>query len=233
MLGLPASGRRRGVGATVLAPDSPPFRFWLRRTGASEPTYALRFEVVDGKGVLRVARPGVLVDPPARDSGSELDLTLAQVRASRFLHVSALDRRRQLYFLSRVPEELAGRLKAGAWVELGAAVDRGAHYLLLDPPDEPLEGHVGPPDTPSTPDPPPQAMDIPALPPESLTPLADPNADSWAEIPPPTSLIRYLRRQLSEARRENAALLARIASLERRLAQARSAPLDVDGGKGA
>ena len=53
--------------------ESPPFRIWLRRMSSLERTFALRFEAFEGKGVLRVARPGVLVDPPARVSGYESD----------------------------------------------------------------------------------------------------------------------------------------------------------------
>ena len=85
--------------------ESPPFRIWLRRMSSLERTFALRFEAFEGKGVLRVARPGVLVDPPARVSGYESDITAQNVRASRFLHVSGTARRRDTWFLSRLSDE--------------------------------------------------------------------------------------------------------------------------------
>jgi len=223
-----------------LVPDSPSFRFWLRRSGSSGGLYALRFEVFDGKGVLRVARPGVLVDPPARESGYEADLTLPQVRSSRFLHIGTLERRRQIYFLSRIPEELPAYFASEIWVELTPVVDRGAHHLLLGG----AEGAA------------PGAIDLvgrragggrvvqefPSLPPSALTPISDdegwggergrpstrkapPSSVVFDEMGPPTSLIRYLRRQLSDARRENAALLARIAWLERKLTPPELEPL--------
>ena len=220
--------------------DTPSFRFWLRRSGSSGSLYALRFEVFDGKGVLRVARPGVLVDPPARESGYEADLTLAQVRSSRFLHVTGLERRRQIYFLSRIPEDLPGQLAGDVWVELTPVIDRGAHHLLLggvegalpEGPEPLLRRAVG-----ARP-----VQEFPSLPPGALTPLheddgwsaersrpttrkAPPSSVIFEEMGPPTSLIRYLRRQLSDARRENAALLARIAWLERKLTPPELEPL--------
>jgi hypothetical protein len=88
-------------------------------------------------------------------------------------------------------------------------------------------------------------QEFPSLPPGALTPLSD--EDGWSgergrpsarkalpssvifdETGPPTSLIRYLRRQLSDARRENAALLARIAWLERKLTPPELEPLGAE-----
>lgn len=226
-----------------MAPDSPSFRFWLRRSSSSGNLYALRFEVFDGRGVLRVARPGVLVDPPARESGYEADLTLTQVRSSRFLHVSDLERRRQIYFLSRIPEELPDQFAGESWVELAAVVDRGAHHLLLGGADgaaprepRPAVRRAGGGRA---------VQEFPSLPPSALVPLSDdegwtgergrpsarkapPSSVTFDESGPPTSLIRYLRRQLSDARRENAALLARIAWLEARLTPPELEPLGAE-----
>lgn len=236
---LPSSGV---AGALILPVESPSFRFWLRRSSSSGQLYALRFEVFDGRGVLRVARPGVLVDPPARESGYEGELTLAQVRSSRFLHVSNVDRRRQLHFLSRIPDDLGALLGDEGWVELQPVVDRGAHHLLLPTLAEPI-GLSG-----STEEPPPILVSgpvesVPSLPPSALTPLAEEDA-LWgggraerreesgaadpAETTPPTSLLRYLRRQLSEVRRENAVLQARVSWLERRLASVDALPMAMD-----
>lgn len=98
---------------------------------SQEKTFALRFEAFEGKGVLRVARPGVLVDPPARVSGYESDITAQNVRASRFLHVSGSQRRRDTWFLSRLSDEQLDGLPRDTWAELSPVVDRGAHHLLL------------------------------------------------------------------------------------------------------
>src|SRR5688572_17914471 len=81
---------REGISWRRVADTSPlttGFRVWLRRRDSDDAPFALKFEVRGGKGVLRVARPGVLIDPPARPSGQEERLTSAQVRQSRFLHV--------------------------------------------------------------------------------------------------------------------------------------------------
>ncbi len=189
-----------------------------------------------------MARPGVLVDPPARESGYEGELTLSQVRSSRFLHVTGVDRRRQLFFLSRIPENAAAFLADDVWVELMATVDRGAHHLVLKQSEGILPAASG-----STPPEPvilaSRAIDnLPSLPPSALTPLSEDEAlwsggkERRAEAPapeppepaPPTSLLRYLRRQLSEVRRENAALQARVQHLERRLASLDGAPLAME-----
>lgn len=116
--------------------ESPAFRIWLRRTSSPDRTFALRFEAFEGKGVLRVARPGVLVDPPARVSGYEADINGASVRASRFLHVSGALRRRETWFMSRLSDEQLEGLAPDTWAELSPTVDRGAHHLLLVPSTE-------------------------------------------------------------------------------------------------
>ena len=110
--------------------DAPRFRFWLRRSPGEDPTFSVRFEVRQGKGLLRVARPGVLVDPPARQSGYEERLTAAQVRASRFLHVWDAGRRRQGFVLSRLSDEILSDLARERWVEMGLESDGGFCWLL-------------------------------------------------------------------------------------------------------
>ena len=86
------------------ATTSPRFRVWIRRETESEGPFSIRFEVEEGKGLLRVARPGVLIDPPASPTGAESRLTGQQLRASRFLHVWDSGRSRQGYSLTRVDE---------------------------------------------------------------------------------------------------------------------------------
>ena len=116
--------------------SSPHFRFWVRKGPGEDPTYSVRFEVRKGKGLLRVARPGVLVDPPARQSGYEERLTPAQVRASRFLHVWDAGRKRQGYVLSRLTDDVLGALGVERWSELGIESDGGFCWLVPLPPGE-------------------------------------------------------------------------------------------------
>lgn len=115
---------------------SPHFRFWVRKGPGEDPTYSIRFEVRKGKGLLRVARPGVLVDPPARQSGYEERLTPAQVRASRFLHVWDAGRKRQGHVLSRLTDEVLAGLEVERWSELGIESDGGFCWLVPLPPGE-------------------------------------------------------------------------------------------------
>lgn len=96
-----------------------------------EGSFSIRFEVGDGKGILRVARPGVLIDPPARPTGLEERLTSAQLRASRFLHVWDGGRGRQGHSLTRLEDSAMDRLPVDVWVPLVPSGDGGLHYLFL------------------------------------------------------------------------------------------------------
>ena len=116
--------------------EMPRFRFWVRRSPGEGAVYAIRFEVEGGKGLLRVARPGVLVDPPARESGFEERLTSAQVRASRFLHVWDSGRKRQGYVLSRLTDPVLGSLPPTSWEELHVVSDGGFCWLVPGGPEE-------------------------------------------------------------------------------------------------
>jgi len=107
------------------------FRVWVRRRGDAQGPYALRFEVAEGKGILRVARPGVLVDPPARPAGIEERLTAAQVRASRFLHVWEAGRHRQGHLFARLDETGLEALPADRWIELVSATEGTTALLKL------------------------------------------------------------------------------------------------------
>ncbi|MFZ5480589.1 MAG: hypothetical protein ACOZNI_27750 [Myxococcota bacterium] len=103
----------------------------MRRLDVPEAPFAVRFEVRGGKGILRVARPGVLIDPPARAAGVEERLTAPQLRASRFLHVRDGGRERKAHALSRCDEASLDTLPAGEWIELEAAVDGPNAFLEL------------------------------------------------------------------------------------------------------
>ncbi|MDP2306723.1 MAG: hypothetical protein Q8P18_11930 [Pseudomonadota bacterium] len=106
-------------------------RLWIRRTSEPHGAYTIRFEVADGKGILRVGRPGVLVDPPARPSGSEERLTAAQVSTTRFLHVWDGGRYRQAHALTRLTEAQLEGLPAERWVGLAFVTEGSALVLML------------------------------------------------------------------------------------------------------
>ena len=103
-----------------MPPDSqahpPRFRLWLRRQNVAEGPFALRFEVMDGKGILRVARPGVLIDPPARPVGLEERLTTQQLRSTRFILVWDGGRARQGHLLNRLDEAQLDRVELDRWL---------------------------------------------------------------------------------------------------------------------
>lgn len=225
-----------------MTPEAPPFRFWVRRSPGAGSTYALRFEVFDGKGVLRVSRPGRLVDPPARGSGYEPDLEPTAVRGSQFVHLSAQGNRRQTWFLSRVNEPLLHQLAPGAWLELVPQIELGAPHLVVVPPEPAQPEPLAPPRplpvqaAPSQPAPAPAlpvgepALQTAATEAASATarpaePAAPRRTRRTASPPPfvpedPTSrmLVRHLRRQLAEARLQNEVLEGRVRELERKLA---------------
>ncbi len=122
----------------------PSFQFWIKRTEDSSAPFCLRFEVRDGKGLLRVAHPDVLLDPPASGKGLQESLTADVVRASRFLLIGRGGRDRKGYFLAALGAEFLDRLPLGIWVELTPRV-AGDMRLLVPPPRLP-EGVMSDPD---------------------------------------------------------------------------------------
>lgn len=126
------------------------FRVWVRRALDASSVFGLRFEVGDGKGTLRVTRPGVLIDPPARQAGSETALTGAQVRASRFIHARDAGRGRVAYGFSRLDDASLERLPLDRWVELhevsggaGPQLEIPGHLPLVDL-DSPVDEATSP-----------------------------------------------------------------------------------------
>lgn len=91
----------------------------------------MRFEVQEGKGILRVARPGVLIDPPARALGMEERLSAAQLRSTRFILVWDGGRARQGHLLNRIDELQLERVETDRWHELEIVVDGGFRYVVL------------------------------------------------------------------------------------------------------
>lgn len=132
-------------------PTSPPsasaLRVWVRRSlqGAEAATggwpesiraevpsvYAVRYEAGEGRALLRIARPGVLIDPPPRGSGEEDGLTIAQLRESRLLHAEDAGRSRRAWSFGRLDPVALSGLPGGEWVELRAELVHGQGWYLL------------------------------------------------------------------------------------------------------
>ena len=117
----------------------PGFSIWIARLPEPDGPYGIRFEMTEGKGVLRVARPGVLIEPPARALGTEFRLTAAQIQSSRFQHVWGRGAFRQTHVLHRIGLEELGLLPIGHWVEMAAEVEGGVHCLIVPEQDVPEE----------------------------------------------------------------------------------------------
>jgi hypothetical protein len=116
----------------------PSFQFWIKRTEDATAPFALRFEVRDGKGLLRVAHPDVLLDPPASRTGLQEGLDAEVVRASRFLLIAEAGKVRKGFFLAALGEDILDRLPLGLWVELLPRV--AGDMRLLTPPARLPEG---------------------------------------------------------------------------------------------
>jgi hypothetical protein len=108
----------------------PSFQFWIRRSSDVDAPYSLRFKVRGGKGLLRVAHPDVLLDPPAAEQGQQDRLTAAVIRASRFLLVADGGKMRKGFFLAALGDGLLERLPLGLWVELSPRVAGDMRLLV-------------------------------------------------------------------------------------------------------
>ncbi len=121
----------------------PSFQFWIKRTEDASAPYALRFEVRNGKGLLRVAHPDVLLDPPAAKSGLQDGLDAEVVRASRFLLIAEGGKVRKGFFLAALGQDFLDRLPLDIWIELSPRV--AGDMRLLTPPARLPEGVISDP----------------------------------------------------------------------------------------
>jgi len=113
---------------------------WVRRTNSEFQRFAIRFEVDQGKGVLRVTRPGVLIVPPARQHGHEDHLSPDQVRASVFLFIPSPTTPRQTFALSRLSDPALTLMDTEVWYELSPVSGTGSiSFLELREADDIIE----------------------------------------------------------------------------------------------
>lgn len=115
-------------------PTVRPYRIWVRRSTERGGSYALRFEATRGKGLLRVVRPGVMVDPPARATGEEDGLTASQVLQSRYIHAADGGRPRQQVLFGRIDLGVLSSLEPEVWHECGDQDEDGRRYATVGPP---------------------------------------------------------------------------------------------------
>jgi len=184
------------------------FRIWLRRDERGAPRFSLRFDVGEGRGLIRLDRPGVRLEPPARRNGSVSGLAPGGVRTATFLHVRGSVR--DAWSLEALTDASLARIADTEWRLLEASAARTGGGRLEVPPDEVL--------------PPTQAYrvaDFDRGGAAAARPLAaDPApAPAPARPAPPrgpvTGLVRHLRREVTRLRVENDELRAQLASVRR------------------
>lgn len=108
-----------------------PFQVWLRRDVGGDSSFSVRFEVREGRGALRVARGGVVFDPPLRPAGDERALSPGQLWEARFLHLGAGDSSRRSYSFGRIPPAVLLALPAAAWLPLEVVEEAGVRSFRL------------------------------------------------------------------------------------------------------
>lgn len=168
---------------------------WIR-PGEKE-TFELKFSIDGGRGILRISRPGVLVDPPATEEGVVTGLTLADLFATRFL---LLPRRggRQSYLFSDLRERFLGKLEPGVWSPLEAEIIDGQRSFL--PPSFPDE----------------ETSLITTIPLEAMRPSFEVGGNEEARL---RQEVRQLTVELAAEREKVARLEGMIARLDQQLKQ--------------
>jgi hypothetical protein len=157
---------------------------------------------------MRMDRPGVRLDPPARQSGQDLNLRAAQLRTSVFLHVRG--GRRTSYALTQLTDVALARIHDNEWrlLDVGPAAPdaakAGHSAVLFLPPDETLP----PTEIRRRVD-----LGLPEAPP--LAPPSPPKPPKAPAVPTGrnTALVRLLRREVARLRLENDALRSRLSRL--------------------
>lgn len=128
--------------------QSPPAKIWVRRPNADDGLFAVRFEVTSGKGMLRIERPGVLIDPPARPTGIEERLTAKQVLKAKFVVVFDDGRARQVHLFERLVGPDLEHLEMERWHEIVVGTDGVLRYADLVVPAEPPSAMITPSPSP-------------------------------------------------------------------------------------
>ena len=116
--------------------DRPMFRLWLRRDERGAPRYSVRFDVGEGRALIRLNRPGVRLEPPSRRSGSAEGLAPAGLRSATFLHVRGPSR--DAWSFERLEDRVLEGIQDTEWRLLEASPSQAGGGRLELPPDEVL-----------------------------------------------------------------------------------------------
>lgn len=188
--------------------ERPMFRIWLRRDERGAPRFSLRFDVGEGRGLIRLKRPGVRLVPPARRTGSITGLAPTGLRTATFLHVRGPSR--DAWHFETLDERFLAGIEDTEWRMLEPAPAPGGGGQLELPPDEVLPptqvyrvADLGPVVR--------DAVAAEAVAPESPPKPAAPPAQARGPV---TGLVRHLRREVARLRMENDALRAQLARIQ-------------------
>jgi len=107
-----------------------PFRVHVRRQNHADAVIVVRFEVKEGMGILGLRKVG-REDPAPSIHYEEQEISPDSLRSGRFVHVLQSGQR-QSYALSRITEDVAGRLPFDAWAMLSPVSEFGFRYLVVD-----------------------------------------------------------------------------------------------------
>lgn len=115
--------------------DAPEFRLWIQHDSRSEPPFALRWQVIGGRGTLFLPRGGGTDAAPATPSGTRSQLDIEDLQATRFVVVSDRSGARHPFELGPFTSDALTALDADTWTALVA--DQGGTALRL--PSSPQE----------------------------------------------------------------------------------------------
>ena len=106
------------VKPTTMFTDAPEFRLWVQRDPESDPPYALRWQVMGGRGTLLLPRGGGTDASPAAPSGTQTQMSADDLQATRFVVVSDRSGTRNQFHLSPLSADPLAALEAGGWTTL-------------------------------------------------------------------------------------------------------------------
>jgi hypothetical protein len=197
-------------------PSPPHFRIWIRKDDAGPGLFALRFDIVDGRGTLVLPRTAGTAASPAVVTDSATGLTASELAKTRFLVIKDGETERHAFFLGPFSDDELGAVPEKDWADLLITKTRAGMCLVYvpgTPPQRPLRTTRKVTEWTPVPRADPQ-------PPREL-----PEADGPLHVPegrPPTertaaSRIAQLDQALAKCRRRTAQLTRRVAELERQI----------------
>lgn len=172
------------------------FNMWLRPD--ANQTFDLKFYVNEGRGMLRISRPGVLEHPPASEESLVTGLSLADLHATRFFLLPRRGNRRHYQFSDLDHRHIAEML-VGSWNPLEPEIIDGQRSLL--PPNFSDDE---------------TSLITTSLPLEAMRPTISNGSEEEVRL---REEVRRLTVALAEAQEQNAHLQELVESLDRQLQQ--------------